>query len=182
MGKRSNYKRRARDAYNTPLSATAPLLTQLAPRTRFIEPCVGAGQLVEHLVAAGHVLVSAHDLPVDARHASYSVPPGVIFVSNPPYWGLAKDLHPLIINLSDQAPAWLLLPADWLHNRSSAALMTRLRVIVSVGRVKWMPGTPFVGMENAAWYLFGRPDAQVATIFIGRQPREFELPGACIAA
>jgi hypothetical protein len=41
MGKRSNFRRLERDAYNTPAEAVMPLLDHLKPRTKFIEPCAG---------------------------------------------------------------------------------------------------------------------------------------------
>ena len=176
MGKRSDFKRLERDNYATPAAAVVPLLRRLAPRTPFIEPCVGEGRLVEHLTAAGHVLVSAHDLPVDARTARYAVPSDACFISNPPYFGRPRDLHPLICNLSSQAAVtWLLLPADWLHNVSSAALMPRLRRVVSVGRVRWIEGTRFTSKDNVCWMRFSGP-AHTPTIFIGRQPRELDEP------
>jgi hypothetical protein len=63
VGKRSGFRRLERDAYNTPAGAAEPLLRHLSPATRFIEPCTGAGYLIEHLARAGHVLVAVHDLP-----------------------------------------------------------------------------------------------------------------------
>jgi hypothetical protein len=171
MGKRSDFKRIARDSYDTPISAVAPLLPWLTPQTRYIEPCAGAGRLIEHLSLAGHVLISAHDLPDDARSNHYNVPAGAVFVTNPPFWGRSHDLHPIVVNLSDQAPTWLLMPADWLHNVSSAPLMPRLRMIVSIGRVRWIPDSEFTGKDNCIWALFGPPSSRAATRFIGRQAR-----------
>jgi hypothetical protein len=171
MNKRSSYRRIARDAYDTPAAAVAPLLPHLAPRTGFIEPCAGAGKLVEHLTLAGHVLVRAHDLPDDARSARYQIPAGAIIVTNPPYWGRGRDLREIIINLSDQAATWLLMPHDWLCNLSSTPLMPRLRTIVAIGRVKWIPDSPFTGKDNCDWMLFERPSAWVKTEFLGRQLR-----------
>jgi hypothetical protein len=113
-------------------------------------------------------LVGAHDLPDDARSHRYSVERGALFISNPPFHGRPTDLHPLIVNLTDQAPAWLLMPGDWLFNRSSAPLMPRLRRVVAVGRVKWIPDSPFTGTDNYAWMLFGHPDARAEIVFIGR--------------
>jgi hypothetical protein len=169
MGKRSDFKRIARDDYETPVAAVTPLLPWLAAGRRFIEPCAGAGVLAGHLKRAGHVLAGAFDLPVDARSHRYDVDDADCFVTNPPYWGRRDDLHPLIVNLSDQAAAWLLMPGDWLFNRSSAPLMPRLRLIVAVGRVKWIPDSPFTGKDNCAWMLFGRPDDGAAVrFFVGR--------------
>jgi hypothetical protein len=108
MGKRSEFLRLERDSYATPAVAVAPLLPWLMPRTQFVEPCVGAGRLVEHLTAAGHLPVGIHDLPDDARRKRYSILGDEVFITNPPFWGRPNDLHPLIRNLSNQAPAWLL--------------------------------------------------------------------------
>jgi hypothetical protein len=116
MGKRSDFRRIERDAYDTPAAAVEPLLRHLSHRIRFVEPCVGGGCLVGHLKRAGHALVGAYDLPDDARSHRYAIEPGALFVTNPPYWGRPADLHPLVCNLSDQAPTWLLMQADWLFN------------------------------------------------------------------
>jgi hypothetical protein len=167
VGKRSSFARIRRDKYDTPLAAATPLLPWLAPKTRFIEPCVGEACLAEHLIQAGHVMIAGHDLPDDARTMRYPAPDGALFITNPPYWGRPNDLHPLIVNLSDQAPTWLLMSADWLFNQSSGPLTRRLRRIVAVGRVKWIPGSSWVGKDNAAWLLFDRKAH--SALFIGRR-------------
>ena len=169
MGKRSQFPRVPQDAYPTPAEAVAPLLPRLAPRTRFIEPCAGDGHLVGHHKCAGHVLVSAYDLPDDARVKRYDgVKPGIIFITNPPW---RRDvLHPIIVNLSDQAPTWLLIDAGWVHTRQSEPYLPRLRTIVSVGRVKWIKDSPFTGKDDCAWHLFDLPRRarRAAIHFIGR--------------
>jgi hypothetical protein len=89
-------------------------------------------------------------------------------ITNPPYWGRWRDLHPLILNLSSQGPCWLLLPADWLFNRSSGSLVRdRLRKIVAVGRVKWIAGSASAGKDNVAWLLFSAGSSGPA-VFVGR--------------
>ena len=117
MGRRSTFPRIPQDAYGTPAEAVAPLLPHLAPASRFFEPCAGEGRLVAHLVNAGHFCVGQCDLPTDATIWRYvSVEPGVVFVTNPPW---RRDvLHPIILNLSGQAPAWLLIDAGWVHSSS----------------------------------------------------------------
>jgi hypothetical protein len=156
MGKRSDFPRFPQDSYNTPAAAVAPLLEHLRPRTQFIEPCAGNGQLARHLVTAGHVCAVSYDLPVDARTMRYpEARPGIVFITNPPW---RRDLlHPIIVNLSDQAPTWLLIDADWIHTRQSIPYESRLRTIVSVGRVRWIPDSPYDGKDNCCWYLFDRP-------------------------
>jgi hypothetical protein len=168
LGKRSTFERVPKDKYDTPLVAALPLLRCLKRGTRFIEPCVGAGHLAYHLKDEGHVMVAAYDWPTDARTHVYDAPDDAVFITNPPYWGRPKDLHPLIENLSNQAPTWLLMSADWLFNASSGPLTKRLRRIVAVGRVKWIPGSRYTSKDNAAWLLFDYCWSRSNRFFVGR--------------
>jgi hypothetical protein len=145
------------------------VLPHLEPGSRFFEPCAGEGRLIEHLVNAGHICVGRCDLLTDARTWRYlSIESGVIFITNPPWSRPA--LHNIIVNLSNQAPAWLLLDSDWAHKRQSIPYLPRLQKIVSVGRLKWIEGSPHTSKDNAAWMLFAlpRPDERAVTHFIGR--------------
>jgi hypothetical protein len=169
MGKRSAFDRIDKDAYDTPESAALALLPWLNPETHFVEPCVGNGCLAGHLKRAGHILVGAYDLPTDARIHRYDIEDGAVFITNPPFWGRPKDLHPLIENLSDQAPTWLLMSGNWLFNLSSGSLMDlRVRLIVPVGRVKWIEGTEHASKDDAAWFLFGPLDIANRAYVVGR--------------
>lgn len=186
MGKRSNFERMPRDLYITPAKGLAPLLPFLAPRTRFIEPCAGNYQLAAMLEAEGHECVHARDLvPQDDR-----VEAGNALA---PYWleGLSADmiitntpwkrqiLHPMILRFSSIRPTWLLFDADWIHttqevvakkyNVSTATeLRKRCRMVVSVGRLKWIEGSPHSGMDNVSWYLFDAlPQTTQGPVFIG---------------
>jgi len=168
MGKRSTFERVERDLYNTPAEAVRPLLRWLHRGTPFIEPCYGEGALRRALEAAGHRFAGGFDLPIDAREHDYGVKQGEVFITNPPFWGKPADLHPLIENLSDQAPTWLLMSSDWLFNLSSGPIIAkRLRRIVAVGRVRWIPNSPHVGKDNCAWLLFYRYGRRAT--FIGRE-------------
>jgi hypothetical protein len=90
------------------------------------------------------------------RAPRYGVELGVIAITKPPYWGRPRDLHPLIENLAEQMFAWLLLPADWMHNIDSGELIrSRCRALQSVGRVRWFESTPHTSFENCAWHAFG---------------------------
>ena len=164
MGKRSSFKRASHDDYPTPYEAVQPLLPFLDDRL-IVEPCPGEGLLVKHLKRAGfHVTGVAGD----ARRARYSiVPERDIFVTNPP-WSL-ELLHPIIINLSDQATTWLLLGADFAHLKAAIPLRNRLHSIVSVGRVQWFPGSRHSSLDNAAWYRFDPPGKRVFARFYGRR-------------
>lgn len=154
MGKRSNFERRKNDDYSTPYEAVLPLLPFLAPGTKFIEPCCGRGDLVHHLEKHGHRCIDSWDLPHDARTVKVHHS-GYFFITNPPW--TRELLHPIIENLSNQAFTWLLFDADWMHTKQAAPFWDRCLMIVSVGRVKWIPDSPFVGKDNACWYLFDKP-------------------------
>ena len=164
MGKRSDFERVPRDFYPTPREAVLPLLPHLSPATRYCEPCAGDGALKDHLALHGHLCLHASDIEPrrpDIQEADALSGPWdgcEMFITNPP-WD-RKILHPLIVHLSDQAPTWLLFDADWMHTRQAAPFMPRLRKIVSVGRVKWIPDSTMTGKDNCAWYLFDRPHSE----------------------
>ena len=170
MSKRCvEFPRRPQDEYDTPAAAVTPPLPYLKARTRFIDPCVGRGRLIEHLTLAGHICVASYDLPDnDARTKRYAeAKPGIMMITNPPW---RRDvLHPIIRNLSDQAPTWLLVDADWIHTQQSVPFLPRICSIVSIGRVRWIPDSPYDGKDNAVWVLFGRP--QVGGQILFSRPR-----------
>lgn len=179
MGKRSDFKRVARDFYPTPYEAVVPLLPHLAPRTKFVEPCAGDFRLAEHLTQNGHICRLAYDIEpqsdfvikadalwFDWRKDVFTTDYFDCFITNPP-WD-RKILHPLITHLSDQNPTWLLFDADWMHTKQSAQFLPRLRNVVSVGRVKWIPDSKMTGKDNACWYLFDKPAVLNTTYFYGR--------------
>jgi hypothetical protein len=158
---RGKYERNPRDFYRTPLKATRPLLPYLPAGARFIDPCAGAGDLVDHLTAAGHVCVAAYDTEpqrddIERRDAMTldSVASGVMFITNLP-WS-RTPLHSLIAHLSDRAPLWNLLDSDWAFTRQAEPLLDRCDSIISVARVRWIAGTKYDGYDNASWYRFNR--------------------------
>ena len=176
MGKRSDFARKERDFYPTPYPAVLPLLPHLKERTRFAEPCAGAGALVAHLQSFGHRCLHASDIEPQLPHiyqedALRLAPPfGVeidCFITNPP-WS-RHILHPMIEHLSSLVPTWLLLDADWMHTKQAATYLQVCHKIVSVGRVKWIEDSPHTGKDNCAWYLFDMKWAPEATLFYGRK-------------
>lgn len=173
MGKRSDFERIPRDFYPTPPEAVTPLLRHLSPATRYCEPCAGDGALIDALALAGHVCARARDIEprrddIERKDALTTLTGNIdCFITNPP-WD-RKVLHPLIVHLSDQAPTWLLFDADWIHTRQAAPFLPRLRRIVSVGRVKWIPDSKMTGKDNCAWHLFDRPAANATATFYGRE-------------
>lgn len=162
MGKRSSFTRRPQDAYDTPLAAVTPLLGHLRPGLRYIEPCAGRHDLVDHLAPRAVCLAAMDITPRDERVfradaleicAEDARDSGAeAFITNPPW---TRDiLHALIVTLSDALPTWLLFDADWIHTRQAAPHLWRLRRVVSVGRVKWIEGSAHTGKDNCAWHLF----------------------------
>ena len=177
--RRPGFRHRERDDYPTPWQAVVPLLRLLKPGVKFVEPCCGDGQLAGHLQRAGHTCVGAYDLPVDARIARYVIEPDTIFITNSPW--LRSVLHPIIVNLSDQLPTWLLIDCDWLCTSQATPYLPRLRAVVVIGRVRWIKHT---GFDNCAWMLFDRPrsDAHAAIGFIGRVRNDEITPPSVLRA
>jgi len=175
MGKRSDFARVPHDFYVTPWDAVRPLLPHLPSRSDFVEPCAGNGALVDHLESVGHRCVGKIDINpqrADIKRASchamtWRNPTG-FFITNPP-WTRAV-MHPILMHLCRQAPTWALFDAGWMHTVQSTALLDSLRKIVSVGRVKWIPGTDSVGKDDCCWHLLDGRRAPSAIEFCGRTP------------
>jgi hypothetical protein len=170
MGKRSDFERVERDFYPTPLAAVEPLLPHLPIGFSYVEPCAGDGALCR---ALGRPPRFACDIDpqwrsaikADAMRVTRPLMWADFIITNPP-WD-RKILHPMISHFSDLRPTWLLFDADWMHTKQSAPFMPRLRKIVSVGRVKWIPDSKMTGKDNCAWYLFDTPNNK-PTEFVGR--------------
>lgn len=171
MGKRSNFERVERDFYPTPREAVLPLIAHLPASFSFWEPCAGNGALVDHIESltrgACYVASDIEPQAEDVVRADALKTTTVLdlIITNPP-WD-RKVLHPMIEHFSDQAPTWLLFDADWLHTKQSVPFLPRLRKVVSVGRVKWIPDSKMTGKDNCAWYLFDKPSDE-PTLFYGR--------------
>lgn len=175
MGKRSSLERVERDFYPTPLAAVLPLAPHLPARFNYAEPCCGDGALVRHIDKIsddGWCLLESDIEPqgpyqkASAFDLTVTDLDGVdLIITNPP-WD-RKILHPMISHFSALKPTWLLFDADWMHTKQSAQFIPCLRKIVSVGRVKWIPGSKMTGKDNCAWYLFDQ-SKPAQTQFFGR--------------
>jgi hypothetical protein len=172
MGKRSNFERKKNDFYATPYEAVLPLLPflQVCGSTRgvrYIEPCVGEGDLVKHLAVHNHTCARSYDLPYDVTTMQYDVEDVDFIITNPPWsrW----ILHPAIDNLRKQKPTWLLFDADWMHTKQAKDHLPYCKKIVTVGRVKWIADSKHNSLDNAAWYLFG--NNITPTTFYGKEGR-----------
>lgn len=171
MGKRSNFDRIERDCYDTTAKAFKPILPFLEPATRFIEPCAGKGDLIGLMHGAGHICTAAYDIEPraarirrqDALTLQVSTP-GLI-LTNPPW--TREILHPLIDWFTSQRETWLLFDADWMHTVQAAPYLDRCAAIVSIGKIKWIPGTKHASFDNCAWYNF-RADHTGGPRFHGR--------------
>ena len=170
MGKRSNFNRADRDFYPTPLKAVEPLIAKLRKGTSYYEPCAGDGALIKHLKSNGLMCVFACDIApknntilkkdmFDINMTKKQI------ITNPP-WD-RKILHRLIEKIvAENAKAWLLFDADWMHTKQSARYMPYCSDIVSVGRVRWIENSKSTGKDNCAWYAFS--SNCIGTNFTGR--------------
>lgn len=177
MAKRSDgqFERIPNDLYRTwDERAVRALLPHLERGTQFVEPCAGAGDLIDQLERYGHRCLRALDIDPqrgdvlrgDALRLRWPRPGRGIFITNPPW---TRDImHAIIKHLCRQAPLWALFDADWVHSDQSGPYLIYLRKIVSVGRLKWIPGSEHDSKDNSAWYLFDgtRPPGPIE--FIGR--------------
>lgn len=186
MARRSNFARIPKDLYRTfDPRAVSPLVPHLAVGTRFAEPCAGYGDLIDQLESHGMVCADAADISPRRRDLS---PDGVVgyrsirrahaltarsvklsrdihaIITNPPWkrvW-----LHQMIDRFRSMRPTWLLFDAEWMHTRQSAKFMRFCSDVVSVGRVRWIPGTTMDGKDSCCWYRFQL--TPVDTVFHGR--------------
>ncbi len=165
MGKRSNFKRRRRDAYFTTLDGAEPVFKYLQPGQRYIEPCAGRGDLIDHLRLrglecgfAGDVLPIRGDvewfnaLDFDALCALRLENIDYI-ITNPPWE--RTTLHQMIIAFASLKPTWFLFDAGWPFTQQSAKMMPWCKKIVPAGRPSWMRNG-VGGKDDCAWYLFDK--------------------------
>lgn len=165
MAKRSAFPRRKSDAYLTWDKRAVPPLLPYLTGADFVEPCAGAGHLIDQLESYGLRCLQAADVEparadveyCDAR--TYRRPGRVPVISNPP-WS-RPILHAIIDNLAPQGETWLLFDSDWLFTQQSTPYRRHLHLVVPVGRLRWIEGSPHDGVDSVAWYLFG-PDAPAA--------------------
>jgi len=162
--KESEHEKILKDKYYTWDKRPGIALRAMLPEnTYYYEPCVGAGDLIETLRPLNCVGYS--DEEIDARTHKYYTMSADYFITNPPW--TRELLHPIIDNLRNQLPTWLLFDADWMHTVQSAPYMKYCKSIISVGRLKWIPGTTMDGYDNCAWYLFVKDETP--TTFYGRK-------------
>lgn len=180
MGKRSNFKRRPQDEYDTPETAVIPLLSHLPRKFIYCEPCVGSGDLwraiskhkeayaiMSDIRLRGEMVFSNSCKEKDALKMLPSELADVDYIITNPPW-TREILHPMIEHFAAIKPTWLLFDADWMHTKQATPYLRLCQKIVSVGRVKWIPDSPHTGKDNCAWYLFDS-HSHGQTQFFGRQ-------------
>jgi hypothetical protein len=198
MGKRAfqeafsgEFDRVERDFYPTPASAVDPLLPFLEYERKsgdflgWSEPCVGGGAIVDALKSSYPNMVFSCDIEPTGKARPYSdlcncheitedicLECGIdVFITNPPWPAKFLKGEPttgIIKHLSGLRPSWFLLSADIAHNGYMAHLLQRCTHIVSVGRVKWIPGSKNTGVDNCAWYRFDAKESPTVPRFYGR--------------
>lgn len=182
MGKRTKTKhpRIPRDLYQTvDPRAVPPLLPHLPKNPRYVEPFAGAGALVAQLAGHAECVLASDIVPLaegiaQADAFSVIVPPGAIVITNCPW--TRPILHRTIIHFSDQCRTFLLFDAGWAFTAQAAPYLDRCRKIIVVGRLKWIPGSKFQAMDDAAWYEFGQPVPGSRPVFYGRGIGPHDLP------
>ncbi len=169
MGKRSDFPKIEKDAYMTTDSrAVRPLLDYWGSiALSYYEPCVGNGDLINLLPHPQFSCVGKSDVELDARITQYQTNSAHYFITNPPW--TREILHPIIDNLRKQLPTWLLFDADWMFTAQSNPYMKFCKVILPVGRLKWIPGSNNTGKDNCAWYLFVEEEVDYTT-FVPKLP------------
>ena len=152
MGKRSDFKRRPHDDYQTVDSrAVSVLMPYLTGIKTFAEPCCGRGELVKWLEASGLDCVQYCDIIMGTDALTVTDFNGAdAIISNPPW--TRKILHPLIQHFQNHLPTWLLFDSDWAYNIGSEPYLDKCTDIVAVGRLRWFNDT--AGKDNASWYRF----------------------------
>ena len=173
MGKRSDYVRRERDFYPTPIEAVIPLMAHLPESFTFAEPCAGDARLALHIdtltnsKAIPTLLsdIEPQDDGVEKIDAFDFVAPSNTdyIITNPP-WD-RKLLHPMIDRFAAQCPTWLLFDANWMFTKQARNYLPMCQTIVTIGRVKWIEDSKSSGKDDSCWYLFDKKFTGNTTFF-----------------
>ena len=155
-----------KDFWATPDEALLPLLDMLPSGTRFIEPCAGAGAIVDSLTSRGHVCAGASDIAPQRRGikrldaVKVTTTEAECCITNPPY--SERLVKPLLRHWVQQDhTTWLLIPLDWLANLWFSEFAGHVHQIVPIGRVKWIKDSPSSGFENSVWTRLEKAPANV---------------------
>lgn len=157
MGKRSDFIRKEKDYYPTiDKKAALSLLPHIQGINTYIEPCYGGGHLVRLLDEHTHLkCVGFSDIQTgtDALNLTWEELNGADIILTNPSWS-RHILHPLIMNLKELAPTYLLFDSDWAHTKQAIPYMEFCSDIYTIGRLNWIEGTKTTGKDNCCWYRF----------------------------
>jgi len=182
MGKRSDFERIPKDFYPTwDPNAIPKTFTDLIRGKRYAEPCCGEGDLVDLLTEfavcrwESDIVDRGAGILYDGLCLTKENLKGCdLIITNPPY---KRDiLLPLIDHFTSLKPTWLLLPADFMHNKYFSPYMRTCEIVVSIGRLKWIRDSKHTSTENYCWY--GWPKVYdwseganpITTYFLPREP------------
>lgn len=174
MGKRSNKGvKMPRDFWPTvDPDAFIPLRPYISGKT-YAEPCCGNEDLIKGFEDVAYCgWASDISIGKDATTLTKEdLEACDVIITNPPFsWEMLK---PLLDHLPKLKPTWLLLPADFMHNKRSAPYMVYCSHIVAVRRLFWwldegdLSQRGVKGKDNYCWYLF-HDKQQSSTNFIPR--------------
>jgi hypothetical protein len=124
-----------------------------ASERSFAEPCCGDYALVRHLESFGLRCAYAGDIATGQDALSRSSFGKIdAIITNPPH--SREIMHRMIMHFMGIAPTWLLIDNDWSCNEHAGPFLPFCSDIVAIGRVKWIAGSAYAGMENYGWYRF----------------------------
>jgi len=170
MGKYSNFEKKEKDFYATIDPVCVGPLVHFAKGSSYYEPCCGDGSLTElllgHLYCAGESDIDGavgkkKDALTLTREDLYGID---MIITNPPFtWPVLK---PMLDHFPTLAPTWLLLPADFMHNKRFKPYLENCSRIVSIGRMYWEQNK-VKGKQNFCWYFFPKGGWGSGTRFYG---------------
>lgn len=166
MGLYSDFARKPRDFYATPIEAMYSLIPHLRERFNYFEPTAGDGAIIRHLLAArpDARCIGASDIEPLApgieeldllKETPVGLPMADVAITNLP-WERSL-MHPMIEVITEHCPLWTIIDSKWLNNETSAPYLKDLCVkVVPIGRVVWEPGTDTPGKVDCSWFLFDK--------------------------
>jgi len=175
MSKRSSMEKMPRDLYETTdPKALPPKFLEFIKGKTYAEPNCGSGQLINLIGDTARCMWASDIEPLgdftrwDAMCLSkHELARCDLIIGNPPY--TKSVLLPMIDHFVSLKPTWLLLPADYMHNKYFSPSMARCSKVVSVGRLKWFKDSKHTSTDNFCWYFWqkGAKD-DTTTEFYGR--------------
>jgi len=184
VSKRSSFDKIPRDYYpTTDPKALPPKFLEFIKGKTYAEPNCGSGELI-NLIGDTARCMWASDIEPLAQSAStegllgkftrwdamclskHELARCDLIIGNPPY--TKSVLLPMIDHFVSLKPTWLLLPADYMHNKYFSPYMARCSKVVSAGRLKWFKDSKHTSTDNFMWANWEKDASETKTIFYGR--------------